>query len=297
MNLRDLEYLQLVDKHKNFGKAAKDGNISQPALSMQISKLEKELGVIIFERNNKKIITTNLGKELLVIAKNILAEKDRMIKTARSSIDPFAGEIRIASFPTLAPYLFPQIIPAIFKDLPKLKLYLIEEKTSEILSNLVAGQIDCALLALPIANKGLEFKKLFTDQFYLAVNKKDSLAKKKFITQEDLFDNNLLLLDEGHCLREQALEVCSIMGINENYSFRASSLETLRQMIVAEMGMTLIPQIALDSNQLIAYIPFKAKAPSREIALVYRKSSARKKCFLHIAEIINQQISANGRNH
>ncbi len=290
MNIRDYQYLVLVDKLKHFGKAAEAAFVSQPALSMQIKKIEDELGVTIFERSNKQVFTTNIGSEIINHAKQILNSHELVKNTAKESLDPLAGELKIGAFPTLAPYIFPKIVPAISKELSKLDLFLVEEKTEVLLSKLNEGELDIALLALPIEQDNLSSISLFIDPFYLAVPKNHQYAKQQKVTQDILHNQTLLLLDEGHCLRDQALSLCNTIGAKENNNFRASSLETLRQMVIAGAGITLMPEIALDDNPHIIYKKFVRPAPVRKIGLVFRKSFKRKVLLNKLVELIYNQI-------
>lgn len=273
MNIRDLKYIVAVAELKNFSKAADRCFVSQPTLSNQIRKAEDELGVEIFERNNKKVFVTEIGEEIIASAKRMLREYEDMKETAEANRNPLAGKFRLAAFPTLAPFIFPKVIPQIQKQLPMLKLSLIEEKTEKIIELLARGELDAALLATPVERDFLEHQPIFTDKFMLAVSSKNPLAKLKNVTFEMLAHEKILLLDEGHCLREQSLEVCKIGNLSEDTSVRATSLETLRQMVKLNLGVTLMPKIAITAaSSKIFYLPFKNPQPQREIALFWRKS-------------------------
>ena len=289
MNLRDLQYLTAVADHEHFGKAARACNTSQPTLSMQLKKLEETLGVQLFERTNRQVMITPVGEEIAQRARRILREAEEIKAVAKTAQDPYAGEFRLGAFPTLAPYFLPQAVPAIRKKLPKLKLLLIEEKTESLVERLRAGTLDAALLALPVHEDALETMHLFDDAFLLAVPRGHPLAKRNTIRQSDIADERLLLLEDGHCLRAQALEVCSMTGASENQEFRATSLETLRYMVASGVGITLIPEMAMKKGDGIAYIPFARPAPSRSIGLAWRKSSARLLCIKTLAESMNVQ--------
>jgi LysR family hydrogen peroxide-inducible transcriptional activator len=286
MNIRDLKYLVAVAEYQHFGKAADACFVSQPALSMQLKKLEESVGVQLFERSNKHVCITPAGEALALQAQKILLGVDDFMKTAKAYQDPLAGDFRLGAFPTLAPYYLPKVIPAIHKALPKLKLLLIEEKTSVLLEKLKSGVLDAALIALPIDGDGLESIKLFDDPFLLAVAPDHILAKRKVIHQHDLTSEKLLLLEDGHCLRSQALEVCSLVGSSEEQEFRATSLETLRQMVATGVGITLIPQLAIGKDKSVNYIPFEGLAPSRTIGLVWRKHTVRQKCIAKIVSLL-----------
>ena len=286
MNLRDLKYFLAVAQYNHFGKAAKVNFVSQPALSMQLKKLEEELGVQLFERGNKHVVTTEVAKKLLKHAETIIHLTKEMQEIAKTMQNPFIGDIIIGAFPTIAPYLLPRIIPHVVAEYPKLKMYLVEEKTDILILKLLHGEIDGCFLALPVENNDLETVMLFQDDFFLAVPANHPLAIKNRVQKEDLQEEKLLLLEDGHCLRNQALEICSHMGVKENLAFQATSMETLIQMVAAEVGLTLVPHIAIQKNKNITYIPFSNPVPARKIGLVWRKTSTREACFKKIADIV-----------
>ncbi len=287
MNLRDLQYLTSVAEHLHFGKAALACHVSQPTLSMQLKKLEESLGVQLFERSNKHVMLTDVGREMAARAQRVLAEAEEMRVLARAHKNPLAGEVRMGVFPTLAPYLLPRMMPKLKKTLPDITWLLVEEKTPEIMARLESGALDCALLAMPVASDSLNSQLLFHEPFYLAVPAAHRLAKHKTITRADLKYQEMLLLDEGHCLRDQALEVCETIGIGEAQHFRATSLETLRHMVAAGNAVTLIPELAINPHdRLVRYIPFAAPAPQRSIGLYWRKTSARAPLYEKIVNIM-----------
>lgn len=288
MSLRTLEYIAAVARLKHFANAAKECHVSQPTLSMQIKKFEELIGVPVFERNLNKVMLTEAGYELVEKAKNILILQKEMFEIAEQFKNPFAGTIKIGAFPTLAPYLFPKIIPDISGKYNDLKLFLIEEKTEVLFSQLKEGLIDGAFLAPSeeLQDNDLCSPYLFSDPFKLAVSEKHPLARRKSISAAELLNLKLLLLDEGHCLRDQALPLCSIESGDEKENFRATSLETLRQMIAADMGITLMPLIAITNlDKGIKYLPVKGQNMKREIHLFYRKSSPKKTLLNKIAGI------------
>ena len=241
-------------------------------------KLEDELGVQLVERSPKNIMLTPVGKEIAERARLVLSDLDQIKAVARRSGNPADGNLRLGLFPTLAPYLLPHVIPAMRIRYPNLSLQLAEEKTDNILKMLQQGELDAALLALPVSAEGMEIEILFREPFVLALPGTHILGQKSEISLEDLNGKELLLLDEGHCLREHALDVCALAGAHERVDFHATSMETLRQMVAADVGITLMPilsvkpPIAETGNLLIR--KFKQPAPSRTIALVWRKSSA-----------------------
>ncbi len=287
MNLRDLQYIVAIAETLNFSEAAKQCNVSQPTLSAQVKKLEEWLGVLIFERTNKSVLVTEVGKEIVGAAKKAVAEAERIREFAEASRDPFAGKFRLGAFPTLAPYYLPKIVPVLREIFPKLTLILVEEKTEVLKAMLKEGRLDAALLAMPIPEESLDTAMLFEDPFLLAVPANHPLAGSDGITTAEIASQPLLLLEEGHCLREQALEVCSSAGGRESQEFRATSLETLREMVKAGTGLTLMPQTAIRKGERgIRYLSFSDGSPHRDIAIAWRKTSARKGLLDKMAEVL-----------
>ena len=278
MNLRDLKYLVALADHKHFGRAAAACYVSQPTLSTQIKKLEDELGVPLVERAPRKVMLTPAGRDAAERARRIVAEVEQMKEAARRSQDPEAGTVRLGMFPTLGPYLLPHVVPRIRARFPHLELLLVEEKSDVLLSRLREGKLDAGLLALPVADDQLHTEFLFEEPFVLAVPESHPLAQRGSLTLAELSHQQLLLLEDGHCLREQALDVCRLSGANEKSEFRATSLETLRQMVAADVGITLLPTLAVKPpvarSPNIHLLGFSDSHPSRRIAMVWRKSSA-----------------------
>jgi LysR family hydrogen peroxide-inducible transcriptional activator len=286
MNLRDLKYIVAVAKEENFVRGAQKSFVSQPALSMQIKKLEDELGVQIFERS-QKFLVTQVGAKIIKKAELILLEAEEIKNIAKNSHDPFSGELRIGAFPTLASYFFPPAVKKISKKFPKLKLLLIEEKSEELIKKLQNGEIDCAFLAAPVAAENLIHEKIFSEKFLLATPKNHELAKRKKISHRDLKGKNLMLLEDGHCMRNQAIAACDMLGAFEQQDFKATSLETLRQMVASGSGITLIPEIAVRKDDKIAYTEI-VNAPSRTVGLYFRKSFSKEKLLKEIAVTLRQ---------
>lgn len=278
MNLRALQYFVKLADLRHFSKAAEACHVSQPTLSTQIMKLEEELGVQLVERSPKNIMLTPVGEEIANRARLVLSDIDQIRAVARRSGNPADGVLRLGLFPTLAPYLLPHVVPTLRKRYPNLRLQMAEEKTDDILRMLRQGQLDAALLALPINGEGLELEVLFEEPFVLALPGKHPLAERGHITIDDLEGAELLLLEEGHCLRDHALEVCALADAHERVDFHATSMETLRQMVAADVGITLMPLLAVKppiaETGNIVIRRFDKPAPSRTIALVWRGSSA-----------------------
>lgn len=292
MNLRDLKYLVALADHKHFGKAAAASFVSQPTLSTQIRKLEEELGVSLVERAPRKVMLTPAGRDAAERARRIVAEVEQMKEAARRSQDPEAGTVRLGIFPTLGPYLLPHVVPRIRERFPQLELLLVEEKSEVLLSRLREGRLDAGLLALPVHDDQLHAEFLFEEPFLLAVPETHPLARRDALKLDELSDQKLLLLEDGHCLREQALEVCRLSGANEKSEFRATSLETLRQMVAADVGITLLPTLAVKPpvarSDNIHLLGFSDSHPSRRIAMLWRKSSAMHGFLLKLAEVFKQ---------
>ena len=284
MNLRDLRYLVALAEQRHFGRAAEACHVSQPTLSTQIKKLEDELGVALVERAPRQVMLTPAGHDIAARARRVLAEVDQMRETARRTADPEAGSIRLGLFPTLGPYLLPHVVPRIRARFPRLELLLVEEKTETVLHMLRDGKLDAAVLALPLHEDWLETEFLFEEPFLLAVPEGHPLAEQRELRLSELDHERLLLLEEGHCLRDQALEVCTLAGAGEKEGFRATSLETLRQMVAAGVGVTLLPMLAVkppvSPSENIRLLSFRDPPPTRRLALVWRKSSATA-TFLH----------------
>jgi LysR family hydrogen peroxide-inducible transcriptional activator len=277
MNFRALQYFVKLAELKHFSKAADACFVSQPTLSTQIRKLEDELGVSLVERAPRKIMLTPIGEDIAHRARHILRDIEHVKDAARRSKDPETGNIKLGIFPTLAPYLLPHVIPVIRRRYPELRMQLTEEKTEVILNMLDQGRLDAGLLALPVEEYGMEVEVLFDEPFVAAIPSSHPLADKQSISLKDLEGEELLLLEEGHCLREQALAVCEMAGAHERVDFHATSMETLRQMVAANAGVTLMPVLSvkppIPSTDNITLRPFNSPAPSRTIALVWRNSS------------------------
>ncbi len=288
MDFREMSYVVAVADLLNFSQAAEQCHVSQPTLSTQIKKLEESLDVKIFERDNKHVMLTEEGRRIVASARRILHEAESIKDIAENAGKPFAGKFRLGAFPTLSTYIFPTIVPQIKKLMPDLRLILIEEKTNELIDRLHKGEIDAALLAMPIHEDCFEKKVLFNDPFFLAVPPEHPLTKNTAIDIDELTNHCLLLLEEGHCLRDNALEVCHQHNIPEEQAFRATGLETLRQMVKAGTGITFMPEIAINSSETgITYIPFKNPAPYRTIGLVYRKTTTKKEIIDKLESIFH----------
>jgi LysR family hydrogen peroxide-inducible transcriptional activator len=290
MNLRSLEYLIALAEHRHFRRAAEACFVTQPTLSAQLKKLEVELGVELVERGSGGVMLTEAGERIVARARVMVAEADTIRAIARLSTDPEAGSIRIGMFPTLGPYLLPHAVPLVRGRFPRLELLLVEEKSEVLLRQLRDGRLDVALLAVPNATVGLHESVLFDEEFVLAVPAGHRLARQTSVPTSVLANESVLLLDEGHCLRDQALSVCNLVGADERSGFRATSLETLRQMVASGTGVTLLPRLATSSpvpaSTGIALIPFEPPVPKRTIAMYWRSSSAFAEFLGRLAEVL-----------
>lgn len=292
MNLRDLRYLVALADTRHFGKAAARCYVSQPTLSAQIKKLEEYLGVELIERQPRRVALTEIGEQLVARARRIIDDSDELLSMARGQRDPLSGSLKVALIPTIGPYLLPQIAKKLRKQLPKLKLMLYEYQTEPLLRALRAGEIDMGILALPVHADGVDTCKLFDEDFVIALPKGHSLSDKPSVKLNDLAGDSLLLLEDGHCMRDQALDICSYADLDEDQDYRATSLETLRQMVAAGMGVTLLPKLSTQgpfgSDKSVVIKPFPKPIPTRTVGAVWRKSSTRNAAIKAVCDVITQ---------
>jgi LysR family hydrogen peroxide-inducible transcriptional activator len=292
VTLTELRYAVALADRRHFGKAAEACFVTQPTLSAQIAKLERTLGVRLFERSSKKVETTPEGEEIVREARSVLAAAERIVEVARSRTEPMTGTWRLGVIPTLAPYLLPWLVPTLRKSFPKLHLVLREMKTADVLAEIQARRIDSGLLALPVDAPGLSTEVLFEEPFLLLAPREHPLAAKTRVGESDLEGERVLLLEEGHCLRDQALSICARAGARDaglDGDFRATSIETLRHMVAGGMGITLLPALAAEKGPKVdaaATVPFTEPAPSRAVALVYRATHPRARDYVNIAELV-----------
>jgi LysR family transcriptional regulator, hydrogen peroxide-inducible genes activator len=290
MNLKDLKYLVALADTGHFGRAARRTFVSQPTLSAQLKKLEEYLGVKLVERHPKNVQLTEVGKQIVARARHMLSEGDEILALARNNTDPLSGKLKVALIPTIGPYLLPRVMQKLRKALPQLGLMLYEYQTEDLLKRLKEGEIDLGILALPIEQDGLECRRLYREEFTVALPSDNPLAQKPTIKVSDLKGQTLLLLEDGHCLRDQALEVCSRIDVREAEDFRATSLETLRHMVVAGFGVTLMPELAVESpfgsQRGLVIRQFTKPAPARTVGAVWRKSTTRGAAIDAVCEIL-----------
>lgn len=291
MNIRDLEYLAAIAKFRHFGKAAEHCHVSQPSLSSQIKKLEEYLGITLFERTNKSVMTTPEGEAVLAHALAILRHAEEIREIGKQAGDPMSGRLKLGIIPTMGPYYLPRILPLLTLHFPKLEVELFEAQTKNLLEQMKRGELDVIFLALPLHEEALEEAAIAKEPFTLAVPLGHRLTAKKSVTLEDLSGEDLLLLEDGHCLRDQALEVCRMAAAHEQINARATSLETLRQMVANHMGLTLMPEMATSTvPDGLAYLPFRAPAPHRIVGLAWRKSTPRGPLFKAIQMLLMNDL-------
>ena len=296
MTLQELKYLVALADHGHFGRAAEACFITQSTLSTQIKKLEDFLGVTLFDRSLKRVTPTPIGKEILAAARNIVEEAERIRELAKHAQDPMARTIHLGVIPTLGPYYLPHALTLVHKKHPDLRLLLREEMTPQILGHLVDGKLDAGLLALPVTDDSLRVEPLFYEPFFAALPAGHALAKRDVLKVSDIISEKLLLLDEGHCLRDQALDVCGA-GSRGREEVRATSLETLRQMVAMGLGLTLLPALAVDAGarqtkKAVEVRPFKAPPPGRTIGLVWRKRAPFPETFERLAATLKATLPA-----
>jgi LysR family hydrogen peroxide-inducible transcriptional activator len=299
MNLRDLRYLVALADERHFGKAAERCFVSQPTLSAQVRKLEEYLGVPLVERQPRRVALTGPGEKIVERARRLLQEADAIVELARTDRDPLAGALKLALIPTVGPYLLPHVASRLKRDLPRIKLMLYEHQTQPLLEKLRSGELDMGILALPVDLDGLEAVSLYEEPFMLAVPASHALAERDRVRVDDLKGEKLLLLEDGHCLRDQALEVCSRVRVSEDQDYRATSLETLRQMVAAGHGVTLLPQLAAETPVGVAkglrVKPFVRPTPARTVGAVWRKSTTRGKAIEAVANSIRAAMKEEAR--
>lgn len=291
LTLTQLEYLVALDQYRHFGKAAKACHVSQPTLSMQLQKLENDLGVILFDRTFQPLLPTAQGEPLIAQARVVLSEARRLATLSRQDEKELKGELRLAVIPTIAPYLLPLFVEHFARTYPKLNLYIDELQTDQILAALELEKIDVGLLATPLKSEGLEEEKLFLEPFLLYAPAEHPLGRKKSISEDDLDGSEMWLLAEGHCLRSQILRFCSLrnsQSVLKNVRFEAGNLETLQRLVDLGTGYTLIPWLAAEGHTSPAAVTreFKSPAPVRQVSLVWRRTQLKRRAIEALARTI-----------
>ncbi len=278
MTLQELRYLVALAEHAHFGRAAAACHVSQPSLSAALKKVEDELGMPLFERSRRRVFPTARGERVVEQARRVLEEMARLEELARLPDDPLSGVFRLGAIPTIGPYLMPHLVPSLHETYPRLQLHLIEQQTAVLIEQLHQGKLDAALLSPPLDESGLDRADLYREDFHLAAPREHPLARRERIDLAAIVGEPLLLLDEGHCLRDQVLEVCSTRDTPARELLRGSSLETLRSMVAAGVGCTLLPSLALHpigGASPVEIRPFDEPVPHRLVSLYWRRSFAR----------------------
>lgn len=290
--LKQLQYLVALEEHGHFGKAADASYVTQSTLSAGLRELETLLGVVLVERTRRVVRFTPLGNKVVAKAHRILREAEELSDLVRSSGKPLSGELRMSVIPTIAPFLLPRLLPGLRREQPDLKLFLREEVSSAAVESLHHGQVDCALIALPFAAGDVEHETLFVDPLYVAFPKDDPRDPPEFVLPELIDESRLLLLEDGHCLKDHALAACNRPELRANAMMFGTSLHTLVQMVDNRLGLTLLPQIAIDAGILnntdIVARPLLADHASRDIAIIWRRNSPRAEEFRMLAEILRR---------
>jgi LysR family hydrogen peroxide-inducible transcriptional activator len=297
--LRQLQYLNAVIEQKHFGRAAETCFVTQSTLSAGIQDLEDLLGVTLLERTNRKVFPTPIGEEIAARSRQIISLSEDLVDLAQSEKNPLSGRIQVGVIPTISPFLLPKVLPNVRKKLPDLEIVLVEDQSERLLDKLESGNIDVAVLAFPFNVRGLT-SRIFTEEpFWVAVPKQHPLAEKDSLRAEELPVNELLLLAEGHCLREHALSACQLPSSAQRESVQATSIYTLIEMVASGLGITLIPEMAITSDMVshadIKLIPLKTQPPQqaaiREIGLVWRPSYRRTATLEGLAQTFTEALA------
>lgn len=289
--VKQLRYFIELEKHAHFGKAAEACFVSQSAFSVAIRELESTLGTQLFDRTNKRVTITAMGQEIVVQARLVIRDLEALMDMSRVSSEPLSGKLRLGVIPTISPFLLPKILPKLRSRFPQLQLFLQEDTTQRVYERLMSGELDLILIAFPYELRNVEKMKLFNDQFLLAYRTGSQFIDKQKVTVDHLQPESILLLEDGHCLRDHAISACKIRNLNKVSHFAASSLLTLIEMVEADLGVTYLPEMAKDSPMLKnTNIKTQAmpKNSHREIGLIWRKGSARGKEFKMLGEFIKK---------
>jgi LysR family hydrogen peroxide-inducible transcriptional activator len=298
ITLRQLRYLAALARHRHFGRAAEDCSVTQPALSMQIRDLEREIGAALVERRPGEILLTDIGIDVAQRAEHILAATRDLVDFARHR-DLLSGQLRLGIIPTLAPYVLPRVLPRLQVRHRQLRLEVRETQTKTLLEELSRGELDCVMLALPVDGADVETLPMFDDRFLLAVPSGERLPARGRVGVADVDQSRLILLEEGHCLRDQALAFCATIRRDQPTGLGATSLATVMQMVANGYGVTLVPEVAVDAelhDPRVNLLRFTEPQPARTIGLAWRRTSPRKQDFAALGEIFVETLGvANSR--
>lgn len=290
MTLTELRYVVALAQERHFGRAAQKCFVTQPTLSLALAKLEDELGVRLFERNKNEVLVTPMGAEIVDQARRVLDEVGKIPLLAKGSQDQLSGALRLGVIPTIGPYLLPELVPILRKSAPNMPLMIEENFTANLVPMLRDGDIDVAIIALPFSVTGVKTRTLYEEPFSVVVPEGHLWAKKKHVRPDELSGENLLVLNAGHCFREQVLEACPGQSNTANpEGLSGSSLETIRNMVASGLGVSVLPATALQpryGNKLVKEIPFTDPVPSRKVAIAWRASFSRLKAVDAVADAI-----------
>ncbi len=294
--LRQLRFLVALADRRHFGQAAEACFVSQSTLSAAIQDLEEALGVTLFDRTRRSVAPTGIGAEIAERARAILKDAEDLVDVALAAQDPLSGPLRLGVIPTIGPFLLPLLLPLIREKAPCLRVYLREEQTAPLLARLDAGELDAAILALPVPLEDAENEDIALDPFYVVCPRGHRLASLAAVRPEDMATEDLLLLEDGHCMREHALTACQLEGARRNVALQGTSLHTLVQMAASGLGVTVVPGMAVASGLIagldLKVAPLAGDRPWRRIALVWRKTSGRKETFRRLAELLRAAAGA-----
>jgi LysR family hydrogen peroxide-inducible transcriptional activator len=293
-SLQQLRFLASLAETRHFGRAGEACAVTQSTLSAGIKELEDRLGVALVERTRRRVTLTPTGEEIVARARRLLRDAEDLAEAAKAAQEPLAGPLRLGVIPTIGPYVIPAAVAGLGRQFPKLRLYLREEQTAPLLAKLEQGRLDLALIALPYATGELETMVLARDPIVLALPKTHRLARRKRVDSAALAGADLVLMEDGHCLRSHALEACRLAGPDRNEVFQGTSLRTLLQMTAGGVGITLMPAMAV-ASEIDAHSPLTARPlsgdPARSIALAWRRSSARKAEFRRLGEFLKKLLA------
>jgi LysR family hydrogen peroxide-inducible transcriptional activator len=298
MTLTELKYIVAVARSKHFGHAAESCFVAQPTLSVAIKKLEDELGVTLFERGGSEVSVTPVGAQIVAQAERVLEQTAAIKELAKQNKDPLAGPLRLGVIYTIGPYLLPPLVKNLIDNVPQMPLVLQENFTVKLLELLRQGELDAAIMALPLPDHGMMMQTLYDEPFVVATPRTHPWAKRREIPADDLKAETMLLLGSGHCFRDQVLEVCPEMarfsspGNGMQRTFEGSSLETIRHMVASGIGLTVLPRASVrdmqDPNGMLAFVPFSNPAPSRRVVIVWRKSFTRRAAIEAVCNAVAQ---------
>ena len=296
MTIRDLEYFVALAETRHFGQAAERCHVTQPTLSMQIAKLEQELGIRLFERDKRRVSLTDAGRQILTRAGSVLDGVNEIRDVARGLTGDLSGPMYLGVIPTIGPYLLPHLLPELRSIYPDVKLYLREDKTDQLVEQLQHSTLDAAILSLPLDTPDLDYDVFFREELVAGLPKSHALARKKRVAMKDLADEPILLLEEGNCMRDQTLKLCRGSRPADPEGYRASTIESLRQMVSAGMGCTFLPKLStvgpFAKASPIAIRPLYAPTPRRDIALAYRKTYPKAASLKELARALRARMES-----